>query len=327
VTTETPATGLALDDFWTHDPFVLPRPEQGVYLLYTASREEPVVHVYTSSDLETWSGPQEVFRVPEGSWADPTASPWAPEVHEHDGRFFLFTTLHQPATRLPAPRAGGTEFTITDRGEYHLNPSARGTVIAVADDPRGPFELVDPTGPVTPPDFMTLDGTLFVDDDDRPWMVYAHEWVQILDGTIEAIPLTRDLSGADGDPVLLFRGSEAAFLRESPATTASFVPYVTDGPQFRRLDGGALLMIWATYRRLDGVSEYVETTAVSRSGSLLGPWEQGPLLVDGNAGHGMLFDAFDGTPHLILHRGMGTPRVRAELHRVRFTNEGVELAD
>ena len=35
---------------------------------------------------------------------------------------------------------------------------------------------------------MTLDGTLYVENG-LPYMVYAHEWIQILDGTMEAVPL------------------------------------------------------------------------------------------------------------------------------------------
>jgi hypothetical protein len=30
----------------------------------------------------------------------------------------------------------------------------------------------------------------------------------------------------------------------------------------------------------------------------------------------MVFDTFEGTPMLVLHRGMNTPRVRAELHEL-----------
>lgn len=40
--------------------------------------------------------------------------------------------------------------------------------------------------PITPRDFMTLDGTLYVDRAGAPWMVYAHEWIQKVDGTMEA---------------------------------------------------------------------------------------------------------------------------------------------
>lgn len=307
---------LTLDDFWAHDPYVLPHAPEQTYYLYTASRQEPVVHAYRSSDLAIWSEPIEVFRVPEGTWASPDESPWAPEVHEYRGRFYLLTTLHDSGHQLEIP--GGARFRgISDGTGEEIAPTARGTVIAVAEHPAGPFELVRTDVPVAPAGFMTLDGTLFVDDDGSPWMVYAHEWVQIFDGTIEAVPLTEDLREASGDPILLFRGSEARLLAHLPPSARTRMPYVTDGPQLHRLSGGGLLMLWATYRPLgEAGSEYVETMAISRSGRLQGPWEQLDVLVDGNAGHGMLFQTFDGRLMLVLHRGMNTPRVRAELHEV-----------
>ena len=315
-----------LDDFWAHDPFILPFPAERQYYLYTASRTEPVVLAYRSSDLTSWSDdPVEVFRVPEGTWASPAEAPWAPEVHEHQGRYYLFTTLHDSSRKLEVP--GGPRFrAVSDQTGADIVPTARGTVIAVADHPAGPFELLRTDSPVAPAEFMTLDGTLFVDDDGAPWMVYAHEWVQIFDGTIEAVPLTDDLRAAAGDPILLFRGSEARLLTQLPPSARTRMPYVTDGPQLRRLPGGGLLMIWATYRPLgDEGSEYVETMAISREGDLTGPWEQLDVLVDGNAGHGMLFETFEGRLMLVLHRGMNTPRVRAELHEVVEDGDGLRL--
>ena len=50
------------------------------------------------------------------------------------------------------------------------------------------------------------------------------------------------------------------------------------------------------------------------------------MLVDGNAGHGMLFDTFDDRLMLVLHRGMNTPRVRAELHEVVEDDDRLHLA-
>lgn len=330
-----------LSQFRAHDPFVLPVAADRTYRLYSgdarADGEHPGVVVRTSTDLRTWSAPRCVFTVPRGCWADPAASPWAPEVHAFGGRFHLFTTLHQGARELPGVRQGGTRVVMsTEDPRWRLTPSARGTVVAVSDSPDGPFELVDPTGPVPPREFMTLDGTLHVDDAGRPWMVYAHEWVQLLDGTIEAVPLSDDLGRAAGEPVHLFRGSEALWHRARRPGTAALAPYVTDGPQLRRLPGGALAMLWSSYRDApedpdvpggttgDG-HEYVQTWAVSRSGELTGPWEQRDVLVGGRAGHGMLFDTFEGRTVLVLHRGMGTPHVRAELHEVRLTADDVQV--
>ena len=43
-------------------------------------------------------------------------------------------------------------------------------------------------------------------------MVYAHEWIQKVDGTMEAIPLNDDLTAAAGDPIHLFKASDAPWL-------------------------------------------------------------------------------------------------------------------
>ncbi|UKI17739.1 MAG: hypothetical protein L6V80_06255 [Bacteroidales bacterium] len=46
-------------------------------------------------------------------------------------------------------------------------------------------------------DEMALDGTLWVEDG-KPYMVYCHEWVQVMDGEMKVVELTRDLSAREG---------------------------------------------------------------------------------------------------------------------------------
>lgn len=332
----------ALDDVPCHDPYVLAI--EGGYLLYTAydsgrwQRQIPEgfdypappgtgVLAWWSPDLVSWGSPTAVFTVPDDCWADSSVAPWAPEVHAWGDRFVLATTLHNPGDRLPAVVQRSTRIAMSPSGRGDFTPVRRGTVLAVADDPRGPFELLDPSRPHTPWGFMALDGTLTRDEHGAPWLVYAHEWVQTVDGTMEAVPLDEDLRAA-GDPVHLFRGSEASWFRTVAPTAEALAPYVTDGPQLFDLPGGALAMIWASYRPDPSYTggEYVETQAVSPSGSMFGPWQQGEVLVDGNAGHGMLFTTHEGDLLLVLHRGMGTPRVRAEIHEVTATAGGLQIA-
>jgi hypothetical protein len=159
---------------------------------------------------------------------------------------------------------------------------------------------------------MTLDGTLYVDPDGQPWMVYAHEWVQKIDGTMEAIKLKDDLSDAVGEPTHLFKASDAPWLNQSIQPTTRPLNYVTDGCQLYRSKTGDLLMLWSSYER----GSYVQTQARSKTGKLEGPWEQLPPLVGGDSGHGMLFRTFEGELLLILHQPFRGPNVRSKVYEI-----------
>jgi len=291
-----PASGLRMPEIPLHDPCILPEAATHTYYLYTSASPKgnpsgrPGTFVYRSHDLLTWEGPQVVFEVPGDSWASAQEMPWAPEVHSYQGRYYLFTTLHNSARKLPTPTPG-------------LPNSMRSTMIAVADSPMGPFRLLHGQSPVAPEEFMTLDGTLYVDPSGKPWMVYAHEWLQKVDGTIEALPLKADLSSADGAPIHLFKGSDAPWLNAQRVPDAKPTQYVTDGPQLYRSKTGVLLMLWSSYEKnAVGRDNYVETLARSRSGDLKGPWEQLPSLVGNDSGHGMLFRTFEGQLMLVVHQ-------------------------
>jgi hypothetical protein len=185
---------MRLPDMPLHDPFIVADEKTRTYYLYTSN--DPSVSgvdgtgtmVYRSQDLRDWTRPAVVFLAAgqDGNWA--TDGGWAPEVHEWRGRYYLFTTLHDDNKPLPLPPAGrwGTPFQIPN----HM----RGTVIAVSDSLLGPFTVVDPSRPTPPEHLMTLDGTLYVDPSGQPWMVYAHEWLQTIDGTMEAIRLAPEPS-------------------------------------------------------------------------------------------------------------------------------------
>ena len=310
-----PAAGVAphnlrLSDFNVHDPWILAHAPTKTYYLYTSNNgritgvNRPGTIAYRSKDLLNWEGPLVVFTLPEGTWAANQPA-WAPEVHEYKGRFYLFTTLHNPEKVIASPPA------------VWRTTHMRGTVTAVSNSPEGPFTLLKTDGPVPPADFMTLDGTFYVDRSGRPWMVYAHEWIQKIDGTMEAVPLKEDLSAASGAPIYLFKGSDAPWLNEQGTASAKENHYVTDGPELFRTKDGHLLMLWSSYDN----GGYVQTVARSKSGELKGPWEQLSPLVRGDSGHGMLFHTFDGQLMMVLHRPFR--RAHAKVYEMR--DEGDHL--
>jgi beta-xylosidase len=290
-------SGLRLPDIQLHDPWMIADRATRTYYLYSSASSRITGEgrtgtlYYTSKDLATWTGPFIAFVAPADSWADATVNAWAPEVHAYKGKYYLLTTLHNPKKLLP---------TSTDSTRPN---TARATIIAVADKPGGPFTLMKKDAPVTPPNFMTLDGTLYVDRAGKPWMVYGHEWLQKVDGTMEAIPLTDDLAAATGAPIHLFKASDAPWLNEQMTPDTRAATYVTDGPELFRSKSGALLMLWASYMKNElGRNGYVQTIARSKSGEIQGPWEQLPPLVGNDSGHGMLFVSFDGKLMLVVHQ-------------------------
>lgn len=262
---------MRLSEINLRDPFVLVR--DGRYYLYgtrgaTCWGPADGFDVYLSHDLERWEGPRVCFHNDGGFWAD--RDYWAPEVHPFGGALYMFASFKGEGRR-------------------------RGTAILRADSPVGPFKPWS-DGPVTPGEWECLDGTLYVDPDGAPWMVFCHEWVQAGDGTVCAMPLTRDLRRAAGPPRVMFRASDAPWKRQLHHSSG-VVGYVTDGPFLLRAPDGGLLCLWAGF----SPNGYTQAQARSDSGHILGPWRQVEPLFMENGGHGMAFRALDGRLLLTLH--------------------------
>jgi len=272
-----------LSDINIRDPFVLPVPSDGMYYLYgtmgayTWSEMALGFDCYISTDLENWDGPFPVFRPSADFWADRNF--WAPEVHAYQGRYYMFAS-------------------------FKVQGFCRGTQILMSDSPSGPFRPLSDK-PVTPTDWECLDGTLFVTPEGEPWIVFCHEWVQVGDGEVCAVPLSKDLSSAIGEPIILFHASEAPWAKEIDSKSRK--GYVTDGPWLHYLFNGELLMLWSSFSE----GGYTIGIARSTSGQLVGPWQQATEpLYSGDGGHCMTFCDFDGRTWLSLHRPNSTPNER-----------------
>ena len=274
---------IKLNEINIRDPFVLPISSEGKYYLYgtmgayTWGETAIGFDCYTSTDLENWDGPFPVFRPSVDFWADRNF--WAPEVHVYQGKYYMFASFKAPGV-------------------------CRGTQILMADSPLGPFL---PLGdkPVTPSDWECLDGTLFVTPEGEPWIVFCHEWVQVGDGEICATLLSKDLSSAIGEPLVLFHASEAPWAQQIDSKGRK--GYVTDGPWMHRLPNNELLMLWSSFSE----GGYTIGIARSISGELLGTWTQDSKpLYSGDGGHCMTFRDFEGKVWVSLHRPNSTPDER-----------------
>ena len=294
-------------DIRIRDPFIYADQLSKTYYMYAQSANRlgsnfVGVEVYTSKDLLNWSKPRPVLQLP-----DDTAilAVWAPEMHMHKGKFYLFVTLTSK-NLLPVKKPVEKE----NWPKMHI----RGTHVFHADSPLGPFKPFKNTSH-TPKNLMALDGTLFVDDA-KPYMIYCHEWVQTIDGTMEYILLKDDLSDTIGKPRLLFKASDAPDTEKSPENGN-----VTDGCfLYRSPKSGRLFMIWSTF--IPG-KEYCVVLTHSESGKISGPWKKQKVIYTQNGGHGMIFRSFDGHLMMALHQPNSGKIER--LHLFQITDNGKTL--
>ena len=295
-----PSYAVERDAFQIRDPFVVA--ENGVYYLYESKPWSggDGVFVRTSRDLATWTEKKRVMSIPDG--VDCTAV-WAPEVHKYRGKYYLFATItEKDGTREIRPMAEGVE-----PGRLH----PRGTWIFSSERPEGPFLPVS-NGPATPKDWVSLDGTLVVEDG-KPYMVFCHEWVQTKIGRMCYAPLKDDLSGFAGEPKIMFAAADAM-----PGAGR-----VTDGPFFLRSEkSGALHMIWSNMVKGKG---YCVLQRTSASGKLAGPWTEDSVLFGRNGGHGMVFRTFDGRLMLTLHQPNKTPDERMKLFEIEDAGHSLRI--
>ena len=263
---------MKFKDIHIRDPYILV--EGGKYYLYGSRGMETWgkgtgLDVYVSDDLENWSEPVEAFTPPAGFWADRNF--WAPEVHAYRGAYYMFVS-------------------------FKSDTCCRGTQILKAESPMGPFVLHS-DGPVTPKEWECLDGTLYVESDGKPYMVFCHEWVQIQDGEMCAVELTEDLSASVGEPIVLFKASEPVWATGLNGDRKG--NYVTDGPFLYWTQDGTLLIIWSSFAH----GGYCEGISYSDNGSITGNWiHDERLLFEADGGHGMIFTTLEGELIFICHQ-------------------------
>ena len=239
--------------------------------------------LWKSSDLRKWSGPYFVAQTDPESWMGPRPMIWAAELHAYKGKYYYFATFTNRSVIIDKVKGN----------DIHR----RASHVLVSDKAEGPYlPMADST--YLPADKPTLDGTFWVDTDDKPYMIYCYEWLQNWNGTIEKIELKPDLSGSVGERKLLFFASDSPWSKERDQYGRTLFNKVTDGPYLFRTQTGKLGMIWTSWV----YGDYTQGVAYSQSGTLDGPWlhEKDPITPP-NFGHGMLFRTFDGKLLMSVH--------------------------
>lgn len=269
---------IPLDSIVLSDPFMLADAKTNMYYMTGTGGM-----LWKSRDLKFWDGPYKVTETNPGSWMGPKPMIWAAEIHPYRNRYYYFATFTNRAVKIDTVNGN-----VIERRACH---------VLVSDKPDGPY-LPMQDSIYLPPDKPTLDGTFWIDKDNKPYMVYCYEWLQNLNGTIEKIELKPDLSGTKGEAKVLFRASDSPWSREKNEGGNDRPNKVTDGPYLFQTKTGKLGMIWTSWI----YDVYTQGVAYSQSGTLNGPWiqEKDPITPP-NYGHGMLFQTLNGKLLMSVH--------------------------
>lgn len=275
---------INIADMSARDPFVFVDPVTKMYYLPVSGGNH--VKMYKSKDLTMWKDEGIAFEPQADFWGKTDF--WAPDLYMYDGKYYLFVTFSSEA-------------------------GMRGTSILVSDSAGGTYQPLVNT-PLTPADWMALDGSLYVDDEGTPWHIYCHEWVQVKDGEVVAQKLTKDLKSVDGEPVILFKASQAPW---APVNKEDG-NYVTDAPVINKMPDGKLIMTWSSF---DKSGKYNIGVCHSESGNVLGPWiHEEEALVDNNGGHAMLFKDLNGQMKISYHSPNAGEPARIMIQDVKYEN-------
>ena len=259
------------ENIYCRDPFVMRYGDKYYFYVTITTREPKGMMCYVSEDLENWSDPVVVYTPPENFHGSKQFF-WAPECHYYNGYFYIFTSV------------------------FSSKYNHRTVSVYRADNPLGPFEDIA-NGAVAPTDWDTIDGTLYIDKQNRPWLVFVHEWTCMPDknGGMAAARLSEDFTHLISEPIQLFLAKDPSWATRG----------VTDGPYLIRTNDGVLRMIWSNFSD----NGYVVAKAHSDNGEIEGKWIQDGLLfqkdlredftMDG--GHASVFQTKDGKFFMALH--------------------------
>lgn len=266
---------MNINEILLRDPYILEK--DNTYYLY-GSRVGAIagkpgfdyqdgLEVYKSKDLITWSKGKSLFG--DKGFFEKKCELWAPEIYCYKGKYYMFVTIKR----------------------YNDSKNkCRGTYVFTCDTPDGEFKLHSETA-ITPAEWECLDGHLYIEND-KPYMIFCHEWEQATDGEFCVIEMDEELKHSVGNAKVLFSASSADWVVSKGNNV-----YVSDGPFMFREDG-ILYMLWSSFTD----KGYAIGLSYSESGSVMGEWKHcSKPIFDKDGGHAMLFNTVDNIRKIIFH--------------------------
>lgn len=296
------------------DPYILKASDGKYYMVGTGGVKDGF-KMYSSPDLKRWKDEGRIYRGNTvDSWG--IAKFWAPELYEHNGRFYLLFSADwrvNPTNELENFRIG----------------------LAVSDSPAGPYtDLYN--RPIFDPGYPVIDGNLLFEDE-KVYLYFSRccykhpveseiaDWArkkemfdEVEESWIYGIEMNPDFSGVVGEPQLLLRPPVSMVDPQSEWESRS----VTSGEINRRWTEGSYIfkkneMYYMMYSaNYFGGKNYAVGYATSNSP--LGPFKKAannPVLeknvekggIVTGTGHNSVTISPDGASMLCVYHGRTTP--------------------
>lgn len=262
---------IAMKRIYMGDPFIYTH--GGKYYMTGTTNDTEGFQGYVSQDMINWSKLGFLYHKSSNPWG--AGAYWAPEVFQSNGKFYMtYSCLH------------------SQKNQLYMG-------LAVSDTPEGPFR--DLYAPWFDLGFGTIDGHIFRDDDQKLYLYFSRNGydddTKTAYGVNYVVRLSADLSGPEGEPVLISRA-------DCPWEMVLEGNRCNEGPTVLKKDG----VYYLTYSANDtGSSSYGVGYMTAKNP--MGPWEKSPsnpILSSGNGilspGHNSVFkDLEKDALHMAYH--------------------------
>jgi len=169
-------TTMNIDDMSMSDPYILADNSTKTYYLTGSGGA-----IYKSTDLKNWTGPYGAYDT-RGTWMEGIGFVAAAEIHEVNGKYYYAASF-------------GDRKELVDVVPRRYNIYRHQSMILESDKAEGPFKLAnpDPNYDYLPHSWDIIDGSIWYENG-TPYFVFVSEWMQTIDGTMEYVKLSPDLS-------------------------------------------------------------------------------------------------------------------------------------
>lgn len=260
-----PARTVSIDTMGMANPFVMYVRKANMYYMVGDGG-----NMWTSNDLRLWNGPYNVLDVNDSVWYSKGCAISAPEIHEYNGGYVYVASFVK---------------------EDNSGVVRRSCEVLVSDNITGPYVPANKNAALMGNDEIAGHPTFCRDELDAGYMIYSDSG----SGELKIIRLTDNLEKRMGEPFAMFSAADNSLdiAKGNGLVEAPFL-FITDtgdaGMLFTAYDGdeSVVAVAYTTY----GMGHWLN-----------GPWVAEPQpLMRGNVGGASLFNDYDGTLVMALHK-------------------------